>query len=613
MHVNGLNGRYQWGFWLLVGLLGAARAAAGCFGEISAEQLAAHADGIFRGTVLGRSSTLEADGRAWTHWRVRVDEAFKGTFPEAVLISAPLGEAGTVGNWESDYQWIGPWEGALFMVKAEGGRLSLTQGLGVLPRRASESGGRASGWDSAIVAAIGPETGRGGDFARFSTDPQVSLEPRAAVTPTGFSESNGVPARLLWADRGARLPVIVDMDYLPAGMSSETALAALQNALDAWAAVSSLEFSIEAVASFGMNSESYSQSLRDSKLYVQLHDAYGKISNGSSTLGVGGGGWTPDPGVGGTIKGLSFDARHSAFVVMDHDKSALRNAKTFEEVLTHEIGHALGLAHTSEDSNEPETARREAVMYWQAHSDGRGAALNSLDIETIRKGYPIDNLPPFGLTRSIAVVTAFSDISGTGINDYDLASGDLDGDSVTAQVESVSDATFSYSFIDADTLRVSAGGAFNDNEVAYPGYFSWVAIRISDGADSVLVKFFVRRIRFDGNADGFSDLFYSTYLASAPAGDKTLDGDYDGDGISNAQEFKWALDPAVAETLFSLGSPSSGAVPLASVAGVPYVVMRTSDFSNWSLVNAFSGNGPVQVDLQAPSAGGYFYALQTID
>jgi hypothetical protein len=59
------------------------------------------------------------------------------------------------------------------------------------------------------------------------------------------------------------------------------------------------------------------------------------------------------------------------------------------ETVAHEIGHAIGLGHSSESRSESNRVLREALMYAFAHHDGRGAALNSDDIDAVTFVYPV--------------------------------------------------------------------------------------------------------------------------------------------------------------------------------------------------------------------------------
>ena len=73
------------------------------------------------------------------------------------------------------------------------------------------------------------------------------------------------------------------------------------------------------------------------------------------------------------------------------------------EVLTHEIGHTIGLGHSAEsESAAPEL--RDATMYFHAHFDGRGASLRADDVAGVRfvygtagAGNPLEDLDADGI------------------------------------------------------------------------------------------------------------------------------------------------------------------------------------------------------------------------
>jgi hypothetical protein len=79
------------------------------------------------------------------------------------------------------------------------------------------------------------------------------------------------------------------------------------------------------------------------------------------------------------------------------------NRSNLSEVLTHEIGHTIGIGHSAEsESAAPEL--RDATMYFQAHFDGRAASLRADDVAAARfvygtagDGNPLEDLDADGV------------------------------------------------------------------------------------------------------------------------------------------------------------------------------------------------------------------------
>ena len=90
------------------------------------------------------------------------------------------------------------------------------------------------------------------------------------------------------------------------------------------------------------------QMLENGRVTITFMDPCGEMSNSGGTLAMGGSYFTADEG--GTSNGQKFDRALEGFVINNDSPTALSyltNPGCFEEVQTHELGHVLGLHHSS--------------------------------------------------------------------------------------------------------------------------------------------------------------------------------------------------------------------------------------------------------------------------
>ena len=125
---------------------------------------------------------------------------------------------------------------------------------------------------------------------------------------------------------------------------------------------------------------------------IQFNDPFGEIgapSNCGGILAIGGyctsSATTTVPGVPYPMQRIS----EGDLTVNDGFAGCgFWTATNLAEVLTHELGHTVGLGHSSESGREADPALKDATMYYMAHFDGRGAALRGDDVAGVRTLYP---------------------------------------------------------------------------------------------------------------------------------------------------------------------------------------------------------------------------------
>ncbi|HHY86068.1 MAG TPA: hypothetical protein GYA07_11145 [Verrucomicrobia bacterium] len=545
---------------------------------------------VCRGRVVGMISFRGEDGLIYTRTSLRVHETFKGKFPETVAV---VHRGGRIGN-EEDYFGLSPKfaagaEYVVFLARGRDGRLHCTQGAA----SAFYLGGPqplSSGAAASVLAELRSLTADGAAEGADVTD-QVGNAEVSPLETAGML--NNVNARFLQPDRGEPILYLIDADTLPEGITLSQATNAVHNALEAWAAVTSLQFRFEGIQSFGQGADTIA--LNDEKLRIQLHDNYSRITS-PNVLGIGGrgaissvnpNGWD----IGGNVAGNEFWKSTRGYVILEATNASMQVLSTFEEVLCHEIGHALNLAHSSEvETNDPFLT--EAMMYFQAHKDGRGATLGAYDPPIIQQIYPF-NTAPFTFDRFMDAVSAPMFFLVDGINETEVAGYDLQSTDLTIILgeESQLNGLFSV-FGNRIRYTQSAFGAFEDSNRWSPEenmHWDLVYFRVSDGTNaSPWATLRVLSFAADNSAptDGIPDSWMVRYFGHPdPRADdlSRATDDPDGDGLTNLQEYIAATDPTDPNSAQRITEFSPGTIQFQARAYDLYEILGSTDLQTWTL------------------------------
>ncbi len=547
---------------------------------------------ICHATVLGAESFRSAaDGGIYTRTWLRVNEAFKGRFPSTITVIHRGGRVGESGEVSSDAPKLSVGDERLFLLgQRPDGTLFVDNGFTGAPAlaRAGARTPAAIATDPQALALLSAARTRypGATGSDFTAQAASLLVPLAV--PGLATNAAGISRRFTAGDRGEPIEYLVDADALPNGVTLPQALTAVSNAFQAWASVTSLRFRFAGVTSFSVPPANLSTN--DGRIRLQLHDLHGSIS-GSLTLGVGGNGFSTggfaSGGSGGNVAGNEFFHCTRGQLVLKHTQNTLTNLLSLEEVLCHEIGHVLSMAHSSESSFEPDGPLRQAIMFFQIHADGRGAALGSYDPPVVQRAYPTNNTPPYGYNRMMHIVTANPAPNIAGINEVEIRGYDLQTNSLTVSVASSTANSGAFS-LTGSTLRYTPSAAFSDSsrlDPATTSAFDRAFVRLSDGANgSPFIEVRVLSYSLDSFSDGMPNNWMTQFFGSSNPGAGALRGpndDNDGDGVSNRNEFRSGTSPVDATSVLRFTGSSATSVNWLTTAYEVYEVQATTDFTNW--------------------------------
>jgi hypothetical protein len=603
--------------------LGTTPLAASSLARISTRQHVDTAAAIGRATVLQVTSFRAADGVIRTRTLVRIDVVLKGVLPPVLQLVHVGGRVEDEGSEDGlAPKFVVGEARLLFLARDADGEAVALNGFASAPRLTRTDAGFTTVGGRLLdeVRLLAGKAGAlpGGDFTDQAGQwsglvPVLNAPPPPDTSGLITDQNSGAPSRYLAPDRGEPIEYIVDAATLPAGMTLTAATNALANAFAAWSAVSSLRFKFVGFETFAQASPNIA--IKDGRIRVQLHDTFNYILS-SSTLGIGGRSYAvssafPSGGMGGRVGALECYPNNFGYVVLNHRSVSMQNLATFEEVLCHEIGHSLGLAHSSENPSEPNQVLVEAMMYFQQHVPPRGAVLGSYDPPILRKVHPLNNTPPYGYDRVMDVVAASPQPNVAGVNSITATGYDLQGDTLTGSLEGPTSNNGTFS-MNGGLLRFTPAGAFPTSiriDPATPGAWDSAILRFDDGVHAspyvaVRVLSFNLDTKPTGAVDGMPDWWTQQHFNSTTptAGAKTrAQDDFDGDTLTNLEEWLAGTDPKTASSKLQITSFNGATLGFDARAYEVYELMGTTDFITWTraanpgspktAVGTFSGAG----------------------
>ncbi len=205
-------------------------------------------------------------------------------------------------------------------------------------------------------------------------------------------------ARWFEPDEGIHVPYY----YRPTSFLLDGGQGAVADALAAWSTVEGCSLRLYLADDTELCGYS-----RDGLSVVSFDDCKGQVDGGGcfGVIAIGGASGRSDEHK--TVNGVDFVRITEGDVVMNNGQQTclLGHRLTIREVLTHEIGHSIGLGHSSDIGPEPNPRLKEATMYYALHEDDRGASLKPDDIDGVRFIYPDSLRPPEIVTESLPGAT----------------------------------------------------------------------------------------------------------------------------------------------------------------------------------------------------------------
>lgn len=392
---------------LLLSVLCAARGEATTFVVGDDADLLAASEVVVVGTV-GPMHAVERAGGVDTLAAVEVSETLKGFVPSTLTVRLPGGELNGRKHAVYGAAEMRPGERVVLFLRDRGDGTFATAQLAMGKYRVVGTGSRALAVrDLQGAVVLGARKGRlmrrSPQEVRRLAEFKESLRAGGAsydeVVPAAlpltqsvhgaFTMLGSTPARWYEADEGKPIVFTVDRDMANAtGLDAEWAV---RQAMDAWSNADCGGVTLQA-ETFG---EAAPFDACDGKSQITFGDPFNEIDPPSNCRGVlGVGGFCSSQGDRAT-NGITYGRITEGDVVLANgfEGCDFWNNINLAEMVAHEVGHTIGLGHSSENRSEPDATLKDALMYYRSHFDGRGATLMSDDRHGLCMAYPKAAVP----------------------------------------------------------------------------------------------------------------------------------------------------------------------------------------------------------------------------